>query len=80
MRPLPSRRVIQRQLIERGWRHLNGDLDWQQFSNLDTQQESMDHVLRADEAVILQALTKYNHESYAACAPMIDSTRPVRWL
>jgi hypothetical protein len=69
MRPLPSRRVIQRQLIERGWRHLNGDLDWQQFSNLDTQQESMDHVLRADEAVILQALTRYAYPVETINAP-----------
>jgi hypothetical protein len=38
------------------------------------------NVILGDRSIAIVDNTKYNHESYAACAPMIDSTRPVRWL
>lgn len=47
--------------IERVWRDLKDDLAWQQFANLDAQQEYVGDLLRAYEAPTLQALTGYTY-------------------
>jgi transposase len=43
--------------IERVWRDGKDDLAWQQFPNLDAQQNRLCTLLRADEADTLQSLT-----------------------
>lgn len=45
--------------IERVWRDLKDDLAWQQFTNLDAQQDYLSDLLRAYEASTLQTLTGY---------------------
>jgi transposase len=45
--------------IERLWRDLKDDLGWQQFMNLDAQQDYVGQLLRAYEAPTLRSLTGY---------------------
>jgi transposase len=45
--------------IERVWRALKDDLAWQQFANLDAQQDYVGQLLRAYDASTLQSLTRY---------------------
>jgi transposase len=45
--------------IERVWRDLKDDLAWQQFPDLDAQQDCLSTRLRASEADTLQSLTGY---------------------
>jgi transposase len=45
--------------IERLWRDLKDDLAWQQFMNLDAQQNYVGDLLRAYDAPTLQSLTGY---------------------
>jgi transposase len=43
--------------IERVWRDLKDDLAWQQFINVDAQQDDVGQLLRAYDALTLQSLT-----------------------
>jgi putative transposase len=43
--------------IERVWRDLKDALAWQQFINVETQQDYVGHLLRAYDAPTLQSLT-----------------------
>jgi transposase len=45
--------------IERLWRDLKDDLAWQQFPNLEAQQDYVGQLLRAYDARTLQSLTGY---------------------
>jgi transposase len=45
--------------MERVWRDLKDDVAWQQFTDLDDQQDCLDTLLRAYEATTLQSLTGY---------------------
>jgi transposase len=45
--------------IERVWRDLKDNLAWQQFTDLDAQQDDLSTLLRAYEADTLQSLTGY---------------------
>jgi transposase len=45
--------------IERVWRDLKDDLAWQQFLNVDAQQDEVGQWLRAYDAPTLQSLTGY---------------------
>jgi transposase len=45
--------------IERVWRDVKDELAWQQFPDLDAQQDSLSTLLRAYEADTLQSLTGY---------------------
>jgi transposase len=45
--------------IERVWRDLKDDLAWQQFTDLDAQQEFVGNLLQAYDAPALQSLTGY---------------------
>jgi transposase len=45
--------------IERVWRDLKDDLAWQQFTDLEAQQDAVSNLLRAYNAPTLQALTGY---------------------
>jgi hypothetical protein len=45
--------------IERVWRDVKDDLAWQQFTNLDAQQNSLSILLQAYAADTLQSLTSY---------------------
>jgi hypothetical protein len=47
--------------IERVWRDLKDDLAWQQFLNVDAQQDAVDQLLRAYDAPTLQSLTGYTY-------------------
>jgi transposase len=47
--------------IERVWRDLKDDLAWQQFPNLDAQQDYVARLLRAYDAPTLQSLTRYTY-------------------
>ena len=47
--------------IERVWRDLKDDLAWQQFPNVDAQQEYVGQLLRAYDASMLQSLTRYTY-------------------
>jgi transposase len=45
--------------IERVWRDLKDELAWQQFTNLDAQQDYVGQLLQAYDASTLQSLTRY---------------------
>lgn len=45
--------------IERVWRDLKDDLAWQQFPNVDAQQDEVGQLLRAYDAPTLQSLSGY---------------------
>ena len=45
--------------IERVWRDLKDDVAWQQFADLNAQQEYLGHLLQAYEAATLQSLSGY---------------------
>ena len=45
--------------IERVWRDVKDELAWQQFTDLEAQQDSLSTLLRAYEAATLQSLTGY---------------------
>jgi transposase len=47
--------------IERVWRDLKDDVAWQQFLNVDAQQDEVGQLLRAYDAPTLQALTGYTY-------------------
>ena len=47
--------------IERVWRDLKDDLAWQQFTNVDAQQDYVGQLLRAYDASTLQSLTSYSY-------------------
>ena len=47
--------------IERVWRDLKDDLAWQQFLNVDAQQDEVDQLLRAYDAPTLQSLAGYTY-------------------
>jgi transposase len=47
--------------IERVWRDLKDGLAWQQFPDLDAQQEYVGDLIRAYDAVTLQSLTAYQY-------------------
>jgi transposase len=47
--------------IGRVWRDLKDDLAWQQFPNVDAQQEYVGQLLRAYDASTLQSLTRYTY-------------------
>jgi transposase len=47
--------------IERVWRDLKDDLAWQQFINVDTQQDYVSQLLQAYKASTLQSLTSYTY-------------------
>ncbi len=57
--------------IERVWRELKDALAWQQFTDLDAQQDYVGDLLRAYDAPTLRALTGYTYfveASNALCA------------
>ena len=45
--------------IERVWRDLKDDVAWQQFADLNAQQDDLSHLLQAYEAATLQSLAGY---------------------
>jgi transposase len=47
--------------IERVWRDLKDDIAWQQFPNVDVQQDCVGQLLQAYDAPRLQALTGYTY-------------------
>jgi transposase len=47
--------------IERVWRDLKDDLAWQQFPNMDAQQDYVGQLLQAYDAATLQSLTRYTY-------------------
>jgi transposase len=47
--------------IERVWRDLKDDIAWQQFTNIDAQQDHVGQLLRAYDAATLQSLTSYTY-------------------
>jgi transposase len=47
--------------IERVWRMLKDQLAWQQFPNLETQQEFVGNLVRALDNALLQSLTAYTY-------------------
>ena len=47
--------------IERAWRDVKDALAWQQFPDLDAQQDRLSTLLRASEADTLQSLTGYSY-------------------
>ena len=47
--------------IERVWRDVKDALAWQQFPDLDAQQDRLSTLLRASEADTLQSLTGYSY-------------------
>lgn len=57
--------------IERVWRDLKDDVAWQQFADLNAQQEYLGHLLQAYEAATLQSLSGYAYlveAIHALCA------------
>jgi transposase len=57
--------------IERVWRDLKDDVAWQQFADLNAQQEDLGHLLQAYEAATLQSLSGYAYlveAIHALCA------------
>jgi transposase len=57
--------------IERVWRDLKDDVAWQQFADLNAQQEYLGHLLQAYEAATLQSLSSYAYlveAIHALCA------------
>jgi putative transposase len=57
--------------IERVWRALKDDVAWQQFADLNAQQEYLGHLLQAYEAATLQSLSGYAYlveAIHALCA------------
>jgi transposase len=47
--------------IERVWRDLKDDLAWQQFPNMEAQQDYVGQLLQAYDASTLQSLTRYTY-------------------
>jgi transposase len=47
--------------IERVWRDLKDDVAWQQFLNVDAQQDAVSQLLQAYDAPTLQSLTGYTY-------------------